>query len=269
MKKKLIFSSLFVMFALTSCAVSKDNTYLRRDYNDPIFKNNYYTIKEDNIVNNIKKTNNVELDKVNNTIFETYQELKDLGKDFDSKVANDEVTYDAVIHSNLNTTYGSEYCLGKIDDSFNHGILSKLTDGLLFCDGLTYQGVRVQINQTGFMHEYEKKCVYADYFAMSFKACSDYTSSIYSSSGATYKIKLNIKLYIEEDGKFIENICSYTMDNVIRDRYYLFGFNLTKDLAQNLKGIGISYDLLSTTEDAALDQCLYLYETLFVNSTWY
>lgn len=269
MKKKLVFSFLLTMLFLTSCAVSKDNTYLTTDYNDPTFKNNYYTLKEDSIVNNIKKTNNIELDKVSNSVFETYQELKDLGPNFDSKVANEEVLYDSVIHSNLNTTYGSEYCLGNIDDSFNHGMLSKLTDGLLFCDGITYQGVRVQIDQTGFVHEYEKKCVYADYFAMSFKAGSDYTSSIYPKSGATYNIKLNIKLYVEEDGKFIENICSYKMDNVIRDKYYLFGFNLTKDLAQNLKGIGVSYDLISTTEDAALDQCIYLYETLFVNSTWY
>ena len=268
MKKKLIISSMLTMLFVTSCAVSKDNTYLRSDYNDPTFKNNYYTLKEESIVNNIKKTNNIELNKVNNSVFETYDELKQLGEEFDSKVANNEVAYDTVIHSNYNTTYGTENCLGKIDDSFNHGILSKLADGLLFCDGVTYQGVRVQIDQTGFVHQYEKKCVYADYFAMSFKAGSDYTSSIYTKS-ATYKIKLNIKLYIEEDGKFIENICSYTMDSVLRDKYYLFGFSLTKDLAFNLKGIGVSYDLISTTEDANLDQCLYLYETLFVNSSWY
>ena len=59
MKKKLIFSSVLIMLGLTSCAVSKDNTYLRSDYNDPVFKNNYYTIKEDSVINNIKKTNNI------------------------------------------------------------------------------------------------------------------------------------------------------------------------------------------------------------------
>lgn len=268
MKKKIIISSILTILFVTSCAVSKGNTYLTSDYNDKVFKNNYYTIKEESIVNNIKKTNNIELDKVNNDVFESYDELKQLGPEFDSKVANNEVGYDTLIHSNYNTTYGTENCLGKIDDSFNHGILSKLTDGLLFCDGITYQGVRVQIDQTGFVHEYEKKCVYVDYFAMSFKAGSDYTSSIYTSS-ATYKIRLNIKLYVEEDGEFIENICSYTMENIIRDKYYLFGFNLTRDLGQNLKGIGVSYDLLETTEDPNLDQCLYLYETLFVNSSWY
>ena len=261
-------SSILMMLVITSCAVSKDNTYLSTDYNDPTFKNNYYTLKEISITDNIKKTNNIELDKTKDSVFESYDELKQLGPDFDSKVSNDEVSYDTIVHSNYNTTYGTENCLGKIDDSFNHGILSKLTDGLLFCDGVTYQGVRVQINQSGFVHEYEKKCVYADYFSMSFKAGSDFTSSIYTKS-ATYKIKLKVKLYIEDDGKFIENICSYTMDNVIRDKYYLFGFRLTKDMAQNLKGIGVSYDLIDTTEDASLDQCLYLYETMFVNSTWY
>ena len=268
MKKRLIISSILTMLFVSSCAVSKDNTYLRSDYNDPIFKNNYYTLREESIVNNIKKTNNIELDKNRDSVFETYDELKQLGADFDSKVANNEVGYDSIIHSNNNTTYGTENCLAKIDDSFNHGILSKLSDGLLFCDGLTYQDVRVQINESGFVHEYEKKCIYADYFAMSFKAGSDYTSSIYTKS-ATYKIKLNIKLYVEEDGKYIENVCSYTMDTVIRDKYYLFGFNLKMDMAKNLKGIGVSYDLLETTEDANLDQCLYLYETLFVNSSWY
>ena len=268
MKKKIIISSILAMLFVTSCAVSKNNAYLSDDFNSPIFKNNYYTLKEESITNNIKQTNNIELDKVNNLVFESYDELKQLGAEFDSKVANNEVAYDTVIHSNYNTTYGTENCLGKIDDSFNHGMLSKLADGLLFCDGVTYQGVRVQIDQTGFVHEYEKKCVYADYFAMSFKAGSDYTSSLYTKT-ATYKIKLNIKLYVEDNGKFIENICSYTMDSVIRDKYYLFGFDLTRNLAQNLKGIGISYDLLDTTEDANLDQCLYLYETLFVNSSWY
>ena len=268
MKKKIIISSILTMLFVTSCAVSKNNTYLSDDFNSPIFKNNYYTLKEESITNNIKQTNNIELDKVNNLVFESYDELKQLGAEFDSKIANNEVAYDTVIHSNYNTTYGTENCLGKIDESFNHGMLSKRADGLLFCEGVTYQGVRVQIDQTGFVHEYEKKCVYADYFAMSFKAGSDYTSSLYTKT-ATYKIKLNIKLYVEDNGKFIENICSYTMDSVNRDKYYLFGFDLTRNLAQNLKGIGISYDLLDTTEDANLDQCLYLYETLFVNSSWY
>ena len=70
MKKKLIISSMLAMLFVTSCAVSKDNTYLRSDYNDPTFKNNYYTLKEESIVSNIKKTNNIELDKVNNSVFE-------------------------------------------------------------------------------------------------------------------------------------------------------------------------------------------------------
>ena len=182
---------------------------------------------------------------------------------------NDEVSYDTLIHSNLNTTYGSTYCLGNIDDSFNHGMLSKLSDGLLFCDGVTYQGVRVQINESGFIHEYHKKMLYADYFAMSFKAGSDFTSELYKKESTSYRIRLNIKFYIEDNDKFIENVFSYEMDSVLRDKYYLFGFSLKKDMAENLKGIGISYDLLNTSENVSLDHCLYLYETLFVNSLWY
>ena len=269
MKKRIIFASILNVLCLTSCAVSKDNTYLRDDFNSPIFKENYYKIKEENIVNNISERKVYALDKTNDSVFETYDELKALGPDFDSKVYNNEVTYDSIIYSNMNTTYGVENSLGKVDDSFNHGILSKLTDGLLFCDGLTYQGVRVQIDKDGFIHEYEKKLIYADYFAMSFKAGSDYTSSLYKKSGATYEIKLNISFFTEKDGKFIENVCSYTMNTVYRDKYYLFGFALKKDMASNLKGIGVSYDLINTDEDASLDHCLYLYETMFVNSSWY
>ena len=84
MKKKLIVSSILTMLFATSCAVSKDNTYLRSDYNDPTFKNNYYTLKEESIVNNIKKTNNIDLDKAKDSVFETYDELKQVGSEFDS-----------------------------------------------------------------------------------------------------------------------------------------------------------------------------------------
>lgn len=268
MKKRTLLVSMLSLVCLTGCVVSKDNTYFKTDYNDKVFANNYYKIKEESIVNNIKKTNNIALDKINNQVFETYEELKTFGAEFDSKVANNEVKYDSILHFNSNTDYGEKNCLGNIDDSFNHGILSKLADGLMFCDGKTYQGVRVQIDQEGFVHEYGKKCLYADYFALSFKAGSDYTNSLHANS-ATYDIKLNIKFYIQDGDKFIENICSYTMSSIVRDRYYLFGFKLTKDMAENLKGLGISYDLVNTTEDASLDHCLHLYETLFVNSIWY
>ena len=269
MKKRLIFTSLLGILSITSCAVSKDNTYSKREYSSTVFKENYYRIKEDNIVNNINETRVYELNKSNDSVFETYEELKALGPSFDHKVANGEVSYDVKIHANVNTTYGTENCLGKKDDSFNHGMLSKLTDGLLFCDGVTYQGVRVQIDQEGFIHEYDCKLSTADYFAMSFKAGSDFTSSLYEKSGANYQIKLNVKFYIEDNGKFIENICSYVMNSVIRDKYYLFGFSLKNEIVQNLKGIGVSYDLISTDEDVSLDHCLYLYETLFVNSHWF
>lgn len=268
MKKRIFVVSALLSVLLSGCAISMDNTYKRSDYNDTVFANNYYKIKDKNIINNIKQTNTFTLDKTNDCVFENYEELKALGTDFDNKVANDEVTYDSLIFSNRNTTYGTVNCLGNIDDSFNHGILSKLTDGMLFCDGDTYQGVRVQIDKDGFVHEYEKKCLYADYFALSFKPGSDYTNNLYPPS-ATYDIKLNIKFYIEDGDKFVENICSYTMNSVSRNKYYLFGFKLTKNMAQNIKGLGISYDLVNSNEDASVDHCLHLYETLFVNSSWY
>ena len=197
MKNKFTVLSFLGLLSLSACAVSSDNTYLYTDYNDPIFANNYYKIKEENITKNIKESNTYTLDETNDYVFDSYDKLKSFGASFDSKVANDEVKYDSFINSNSNTTYGTQYCLGKVDDSFNHGILSKLTDGLLFCDGKTYQGVRVQINQEGFIHEYDKTCLKADYFALSFKAGSDYTNSLYPIS-ATYDIKINIKFYIKE-----------------------------------------------------------------------
>ena len=264
----MIITSLLTILALSACDVSTDNTYKTTDYNDPVFANNYYKIQEESITSRIKTVNAITLSKENNNVFTTYDELKAYGEEMDKDVANDAVTYDGVSHFNSKTSYGKEKCLGNVDDSFNHGILSKLTDGLMFCDGKTFQGVRVQIDQEGFIHEYEKACYYADYFAMSFKAGADYTNPNYASA-ATYKIKLNIKLYTEKDDNIVENVCSYTMENVVRDRYYLFGFKLAENMCLNLKGLGISYDLLDYNEGESVDTCLHLYETLFVNSVWY
>jgi len=267
MKNKLFLLSSLSLLLLSSC-LSYEDTYSRRDYYSPVFEENYYKVKEDNIVSNISSSNNHILDKKADSVFITYSELQALGSDFDYDVANGNVTYDSFMNTNSNTTYGTEKCLGKMDDSFNHGVLSKLTDGLLFCDHITYQGVRVQIDESGFIHEYEKKCIYADYFAMSFKPGSDFTSNLYSSS-AEYDIILNVAFYNESDGKFVENIYSYSMNSIIRDKYYLFGFKLTQAMVKDLKGIGISYTLINTNEDPNLQHCLHLYETLFVNSTWY
>lgn len=267
MKKRMILCSLVSAVLLSACAVSKENTYKTTDYNDPVFANNYYRIKDQEIINNISSTVTYELNKTENDVFTSFDELKNLGSDFDKEVASGEVTYDSKGHFNSQTTYGTSKCLGNIDDSFNHGILSKLTDGLLFCDGKTYQGVRVQIDKDGFVQKYEKTCLYADYFALSFKVGSDYTNSKYPTS-ATYDIKLNIKFYLEDGNKYKEFVCSYVLNEVRRDSYVLFGFGLKQEMVKNLKGLGISYDLLKSNEDSSVSHCLHLYETMFVNSLW-
>lgn len=268
MKNKFLLLSIGLISILSACAVTSENTYKRTDYNDPIFANNYYKIKDEKIINNIGISNTFELDKNSNSVFTSYNELKELGSEFDKEVANDEVTYDSIAHFNGLTTYGTSKCLGSIDDSFNHGMLSKLTDGLLFCDGKTFQGVRVQIDQEGYVQSYEKTCLYADYFALSFKPASDYTNPLYNNN-AFYDIRLKIKFYVEDGDKLKENIYTYELDDLQRDKYLLFGFALKKEMVQNLKGLGISYDLLNSNEDASIDNCLLLYETLFVNSIWY
>lgn len=267
MKNKKMLLSLFALLSLSACAISEDNVYDRNAYSSSIYSENYYKIKEESITKNIIKTNNIELDKDKDFVFTNYDELKAFGESFDKDVYNGTVKYDTAVHSNFNTDFGTIKGLGAIDDSFNHGMLSKLADGLMFCDGRTFQGVRVQIDQEGFIHEYKKKCLGADYFALSFKSGSDYTNENYTYAAA-YNIRLHIKLYIEENGKFIENICSYTLNDNVRGTYYLFGFKLTENLSKNLKGIGISYDLLDSTEDASIEHCLLLYETMFVNSSW-
>ena len=261
MKKIMILASLLSIVALSGCAVSK-NVYDLRDYCDPVFENNYYREKDESIVDNISEKKNVELDKSKDKVFETYDELKTLRLDED--VNADKVTYDTMIHSNVNTTYGTSKCLGNYDDSFNYGMLSKLTDGLLFCDQKTFQGVRVQIDKDGFVQKYDKSICESYYFALSFKAGSDFTNPSYPGS-AQYDIKLNIKFYSKAGNSYIENGYSYSMDNVIRDRYYLFGFVLPKDLV--IDGFGISYEIINSNEDASIKHCLHLYETLYVNPT--
>lgn len=261
MNKRLILLSLISMLTFSACAVSKENVFDRKDYFDSVFENNYYKVKDEKIANKLFVSQSIELNKANNKVFETYQELKDLGIDED--VNNETVTYDSIIYSNANTTYGEKKCLGNYDDSYNYGILSKLTDGLLFCDQKTFQGVRVQIDEEGFIEKYDKQIEKADYFALSFKAGSDYTSPSYPSS-AKYDIRLDIKFYIPRgNGIYEECRYNYVLNNVIRDRYYLFGFQLEK--WPTIAGLGISYQLLNTNEDSNIKHCLNLYETLFVN----
>ena len=270
MNKKVILISLLSVFGLSACELKEGTVFSRSDYNDPIFENNYYRVKEEGITKNILRSNVHELDDTENKVFKTYDELKAL--EIDRAVNTGEVTYDSLIYSNYNTTYGDRNRLGNLDDSFNKGIYSKLTDGLLFCDGKTFQGVRVQIDQEGFIHGYDKYISHADYFALSFKAGSDYTSPLYPKS-ATYDIKLKIAFYTPnyygwDLVGFEERIYTYTLNSIVRDKYYLFGFylELFEKQMDDIAGIGISYELLNTTEDPQLKHCLHLYETLFVGA---
>lgn len=151
MKKKNLFLS-FLVFTLTSC--SKTNLLYKEDaYNSPIFDENYYTERED--------IDSLALATTRTAPIVFWDSQDGLGAINQGDHNREKRPW---ISSEKSEEFGYHNNLSGIEKSFNYGILSKLFDGRVRCEGY-YQKSRVQLNKTGFAMYFPKSLVSANYIA--------------------------------------------------------------------------------------------------------
>ena len=301
--KKSNYKLLFLLptFLLTSCQYGLREVYDGNAYNDPIFENNFYRVWDADIAKGSKKiasTKEIALDKDKDFVFTSYDD-----ENFHACEMNyDKYKYsDAVLKSEDEEipSYGPSFKLSNCDSSFRYGYISKLFDGKMFCNG-HFQLARVQIDEGGFAHLFEKELSDASYFAMNFKSSLDYTTK-YRFAQSNSTIKLTVSFYLKNNSATYDELkVSYVLDNVrtnpseshTSNCYTFFGFQLSDRISlDRCAGFGVSYELIdvnptatwkeegSTTTQSktftkeelkseGIAHSLMLYEVLLPNSTW-
>lgn len=166
MKRKLICLSI-VCLALTGCSKT-DELYGRSQYNSSVFDENYYTTWDGVDLINTKEIiglySQIKIQKDNEII-----DLKNGANDYNPN----KLVY--ISTADKNKEFGYNYCLSKTSNNkvFKYGVISKLFDGRVSCEGL-YQLSRVQLNKTGFAMKFKKKLLNAKYLAFSVRGGSDF-----------------------------------------------------------------------------------------------
>ncbi len=270
MKSKYLFI-LLPLFLLSGCGTQLKEVYSGTDYNDPIFENNYYNIYPDSLLD---EDNITEIANITLSSDDFIQRHDDISL-IDPEITSTSPRY---------TSYGETYKLSNVDDSFKEGYLSKLFDGLMFCNGY-YQLSRVQLDESGFGMEFKKQITSYDYFVMNFKPALNFVDGT-SVSSHTSDISITVSFYMNTDNglnKVNINADIYDMptnatETNTSSTYTFFAFNLNNILFNdidftNLCAMSIRYDLLndevaSENSDKESYYALMLYEVLFPNSIW-
>ncbi len=187
-------------------------------------------------------------------------------------------------NNNLSVSAGNE----KVKSSFKKGYFSKLTDGLILCDG-TGSLVRMQIDENGIGQVFDHELIYYRNFILSARGGTDvdYTGM---ERVRTAKVEFNISFYIEKsttpNSKGKKITLNYVVDGLQTDdsgTTTVMSFDLTKvlpekDTLKRVSGMSIDYKLLSHdylmpggVKDESVDGefALMLYEVMFPFSSWY
>lgn len=274
MNKKRLFI-IAPLFALASCGgYSVQYLVEGNKYNSPVFEENYYEHWDADL----KSSKNV----VEHKIEEEHRILayKDIGK-IDRNLAVDN-PYKLV------TDYGPEFCLAKVDESFNYGVQSKLFDGETICGGRTTR-VRVQIPDSGFSVRFTKESDELTYFAVHFKAAIDFTDqrvrdyfralrpSTPDNLGHTSILNsLTVSIYTKNDEEQIVRHNFVTEGIVINgtnlESYYFYAFDLTKFNLSRMIGFSMEYDYTDEAINAIGEDIyysLFLYEVFLPYTFWH
>ena len=212
MKKRYLVAPLLILVSVsaTSCGYSLREIYKGNVYNSPVFEENYYRIwdsridtsKNNNLIN---KEEVIELDEIQDLVFTTYHDENDLSK-YNSNLllasVNDSVKnyrYSGFSGEDK-PLFGEAHKLSKENDSFRYGVLSKLYDGQMFCEG-DFQLSRVQIDEQGFGTVFNNQGRDLDYFAVNFKASNDYTNPDIQTYAHYSKINFKVSFYVKNDSK--------------------------------------------------------------------
>jgi hypothetical protein len=272
MKKRSLIALLMMPALLVSCGKVKE-LYAQGAYDTGDFEQNYYL--EYNGIDNVninsevtKEISGLELsspgynngkDYVNNILKNVALDDQLVNKGTENQRVLD--FYEDDPKTGYGTKYGPTKCMSRINDKFSYGILSKLYDGRVHCDGY-YAKSRVQLNKTGFGTFFPAEFKSGNQFAVSVRStvnCEgfknqegyvDFHFSFYrhiTNSTSYDKINIdvpNVVLPIS-NGNAHGYLLSFYLDNL-----YLSDINFS-----GLVGMSMSYEFKGfvNTEAAAAD----------------
>lgn len=270
--KKLLL--LLPMVGITSCGYSLSYLVEGNKYNSPIFTENYYQcwneeLKQAPIKGQKEVTDFItsfyDIDKIDNT--QPYDNIYD---------------------------YGSAYKMNKTNDLFNYGVQSKLFDGIVECDGVGYQLLRVQTDEDGFSISFGKESSELRYIALQFKSTTNNQraclavgesgvdpyihedNELYHSSTIT----IHTSIYCKNDANKIEQyVYTSTVQNDytnVGSRYIFYGFDLRDEKLSRVVGYSISYEYddelinwnINHGGPTDIEYALFLYELFIPYTSW-
>ena len=307
MKKLSTFKLLLIAPAIltTSCGYGLKEVYSGIPYNSTNYFENYYNVWDKRINPNAEGNEFTDIREEhylddNDKVFTTTKDanFKYCEPNWDTYA----YTYDKSEPSDTSLkAYGPAVCMTKLDDSFKYGVVSKMFDGQMFCNG-DFQMSRTQvepINQggdKGFGILFSKEGGNATYFMMNLKCSLVHKDN---QNLPTYYSDLTIKLGIvlKNDTGYTYVPLKYDIEKVptnsgddhaiepYNGRYSLykcFGFSLENVETERLIGFTLQYqynDIFtysSSTKQyypAVFTEDIYhsimLYEVSFPRTTWH
>ena len=287
---------------ITSCGYGLKEVYNGVPYNSSNFFENYYEVWDNKInpyVTNNKITDKKDERELNESSDCVFTSLDD--NNFDK---NDLTSYNYAYGYDLQEppegmkAYGPTVKMSSLDDSFRYGVVSKLFDGQMFCNGY-YANARVQVKSmnegesNGFGVLFSKESDNPSYFMMNFK-CSVVTQTSQNLPSGHSDLKLHIGLLYKNDTGYTYIPVTYVVEDVPTNSgdsffspdqrvnmYTCFGFGLGIENEEHklnlpnsrLIGFTIQYEKIADTiSEFVSDQtyhAMMLYEVSFPYTTWH
>ena len=284
MKSKLKYLLILPVIGLTSCGYSlgylvKGNRYISTD-----FQENYYREWNKELKNaSVKSSEDVTSEKI-----ASFSELGKIDPNyyFDPAFSDDE-------------TYGKNYRMSDVDESFKYGYQSKLFDGRVICGGL-YQRSRVQTDSTGFSVRFAKESDDLKYFAFQYKTTTDNSVNVYpvgedqtlDELGLTgnerdkkqfhnSSFTLRIGVYTKDGDKIVNNEFTSHIEYNNKEtndgnKYTFFAFDLSQYNLSRCVGLSITYSDLNDeliewnkNKGVSVTHALFIYEVFLPYTVWH
>lgn len=287
MKHKTLLLFSFLLLTVTSCKSDVTEVFYANQYETADFLLNYYSNYPFSLKNNISNEVTYDLDPSQYTyeLITSTTGLTAVVNEDESRGHNLDMTYNAWWY------YGTLNRLSNIDKSFRYGYFSKLTDGLLNCDG-SGAPVRVQIDENGIGQIFTKELIDYTSIILTFRGGTNTPWETLSgvTKTTTTSIRISFSFYVLESNlkdykkiTFNADVDTRTDDhgsitNVLQ--FYFDDVLTTTETFRSIKratAMSISYELLNHDYIAPLgvdnpsndyEFALMLYEVMLPYSRW-
>ena len=292
MKKRILLTLLVATsFVLTGCMNDVSELYEGHAYDTGVFLQNFYSTWNDDLVNRVAPVaKTYQVTSANSFQINNQDDLENPNKLWAPDAYADpqsEEYYSLVAdtpHEHTGYGYGPSNNLIGIDSSFARGFLSRLYDGRLHCDGITYAQTRVQIDGSGYGALFPKELMTYRYFALSLRGADETDNYNFD-----VDVNIDVTFYVYDHTNAIYVPYLFQMQNFpimtnSGGKTSLIGFYFAGvmgadiNLLRRASGLSISFEFATDYEDYTIDRndttvgkdhfALMLYEVLLPKSSW-